>query len=230
MKKLLLLAPVLALILGACIPEALQPQTEAPVADLQATVEALASTKSAQTVESLPTPTLAPPTEAPSLDEPTAVPEVAEATATLETLEATEAPAETPVDEEPTTPEATLVATEAAVSTPQPPDATATSAIPTPTSPVIINTPPPDTPRHNITFVNTLKGTVGIYMEGYTEDGYHPIVAYELAGGTQVTIKIPEAAYTVIVHTSKDPMVDYTGIYRDGTTITVYKNYFKITK
>ena len=71
MKRTVALVLGMGLLLSACIPTLpqLQPPTEAPVIDMQATDAAMAQTQAAETLNALPTSTLEPATDTP---EPTA--------------------------------------------------------------------------------------------------------------------------------------------------------------
>lgn len=87
------------LALAACLPTSLQQAAE-PTADVQGTAVMLAETIAAQTLESLPTPTMVPPTETPTL-----LPIVETETPTLDPLAIlTSLPTETTPTTSPATP------------------------------------------------------------------------------------------------------------------------------
>ncbi|NOY99810.1 MAG: hypothetical protein GXP40_11525 [Chloroflexi bacterium] len=220
MKKSLFLALICSLLVSACIPGI--PQVNNPPVDLQATVERMASTQAAQTLESLPTPTIQPPaTDTPTL-EPTSTPLVETETATpTETDAGTGTPAGSPTEtpdgtETPTTgtPDVTPTTTEVP---------TATEVVLTP--PLIINTVPPNIPRGRVKIIN--KAGVGAYisLQGAVEGGYYPIMEYDLGRWQQLKTKAPQGSYTYVVYVGAEPMIGYFGLHNaNGVTITIFKN------
>ena len=237
MKKILFLSFVLLLSLNACVPEFLSPDTSEEAVDINATVDAEASTQAVQTFDALYTPTM----EVPATSSPTD-----EATATevpTETEPATEAVATEAVATETATAEATetitgTLATEATSTTPDGTlpvetatatiEATATSIYPSPTSPISINEPPPSVPRHKINVVNKTKGKVYISLQGVTEGDYHPIIEYDIPAHGKVKFKIPEGKYTAIVYVGKDPMIGYFNIRDGNITIIIRRDEIQI--
>ena len=238
MKKFFLVAVIALFSLSACVPGILgggaeeAPPAAEPV-DLAATVDAQASTQAVQTLNALPTPTMEP---APT-DEPIAT--ATEVIAPTEDVAATETPSEEAATETPApddadttgdptaTPENT--ATPEATNTPAP---TATSVYPSPTSPIAINLPPESlVPRHKIEVTNKTKGAVYISLQGETEYDYKPIIDYDIPRFATVKYEIPEGYYTIIVYVGKDPMIAYTGIYKNNqVSITIFQDELKIVK
>lgn len=236
MKKMLLLTPLIVLVLGACIPGIIDQQPAAVPIDLQATVEFMASTKAAQTVESLPTATMEPPTNTPE-PEPTATEtptmEPGTETETPDGSDTTGTPPETPIE----TPNDSVtetgtsdvdVATATTTVTPSP-SATPTSIYPSPTSPIAINLPPDSVPRYTVTIVNKSGVRAYISLQGFVTGGYYPIIEYDLDRWEKAKIKAPKGFYTVVVWVGADPMIDYVNI-NTGVTITIKKDSLKIEK
>ncbi|MCF6277262.1 MAG: hypothetical protein L3J16_00720, partial [Anaerolineales bacterium] len=240
MKKTLLIAPVLALILSACIPGILQQQQPAPEipVDIQATVEVLANAKSAETMAALPTPTLAPATNTPVVEPTateTATPEPATETATPDGTEQTGTPTETPdgtvtqsVTPNPDDGTVTVTATGTLAITATPPF-TLTPPEASPTSPISINPPPASVPRYKVTAINKSGVRIYISLQGVTDGGYYPIIEYDIARKQTVKFKAPKGFYTVIVWVGAEPMVDYVNINKD-ITLTIRKDSFNIDK
>ncbi len=227
MKKILFLSFVLLLSLSACVPEFLSPDTPEEAIDINATVDAEASTQAVQTFAALYTPTIESPATATPTEEATAteVPtETAPATETA-TVEATETIEGTfTAEATSSTPDGTL-SSETATATIE---ATATSIYPSPTSPISINQPPASVPRHKITVINKTKGKVYISLQGVTEGDYHPIIEYDIPAHGKVKFKIPEGKYTAIVYVGKDPMVGYFGIRDGNITIIINRDEIQI--
>ena len=231
MKKNILIAVVVLFSLSACVPGFLGggDDTAAPAAeavDIAATVDAEASTQAAQTLSALATPTeevepteeptatatetLAPTEESDTTETPEGTTEADETPDTTETVEVTPEGTETP--EATATPENTP--TIAPSNTPAP---TATSVYPSPTSPIAINLPPENlVPRHKIEVQNNTQGPVYISLQGSSEGGYRPIVEYDIPRFAKVRFAVPEGYYTIVVYVGKEPMVAYTGIYKNN--------------
>jgi hypothetical protein len=250
MKKSFLIAVLVLFSLSACIPSFLgggeeAPAPEAPAADMvdiNATVDAEASTQAAQTMSALDevpeaTPTLEPATpteEAPATATETLAP-TEESTATP-TADA-EAEAETEADAE-GTPETDLAtatgtmsvtATEAITQTPAP---TATSVYPSPTSPVAINMPPESlVPYRAVEVKNTLKGKVYISMQGITAYDYRPVIEYDIPAFAKVRFRVPIGDYKIVVYVVNEPLTRHITINK-GTNlrIKIYRHEFTVDK
>jgi len=204
MKRTAVFALATAFILSACIPAlpSLQQPAEAPVVDVGATDAALAQTLEADTLDSLPTPTLEPATDTP---EPTATPTETATITTTETLIPDTTITET------ITPDPNITATEAetavtatgTVSTPTvtgtgtPP--TATQFIPTATVTLyarFFGTLPPALPSGKVKLINRSKAEVYISMQCTTIDGYTTIIEYPVAG--RMSVPAPAGKYVYV--------------------------------
>lgn len=237
MKKTLLVGAIVLLSLSACVPSFLNTGAEeapAEAVDIAATVDTEASTQAAQTLVALATPTLEPPTEEPTATATETTIPTETATATLtETPDGTipaETATETPDGTETVLPAesetASLVATETGT-----PAATATSVYPSPTSPISVNMPPAGYPSYKIKIVNDTKYRVYISLHGATEDGYKPIIEYDLAPWQRVKLTIPEGHYNAIVYVGKDPMTGSFSVHTNNTVeIIINKDKLKINK
>ena len=242
MKKIIFVGLIILLSLSACVPDFLNPNSDAAPAeavDIAATVDAASNTKVAQTFEALNTPTLEAATAEPVMEEATATDAPTEElppteTATLEVTETHEG-----IDlagTETTAPEGTLPAettTEAPEETLVPatgtPEVTATSVYPSPTSPIYANQVPDYIPKFKIDVRNNTNVRVYISLQGVTEGGYKPIIEYDLAPWQKVKLTVPEGRYAVVVYVGKDPMIEYVGIHSSNTVeIIIEKDRVKI--
>ncbi len=262
MKKNILLAVLVLFTLSACAGlgggAEEPPAADAPVAeavDVNATVDAEASTQAAQTMAALDaavqaTPTLEPatPTEempatateaAAPTEEMTATPaEEAEAdpeaTPEADDAELTATPEgdETPAADDDATATPTLEATATEMAMTATPGATATSVYPSPTSPIAINMPPQNLVGYRpVEIRNTLKGKVYISFQGVTEYDYRPVIEYDLPGFAKVRIHVPQGEYKIVVYVGKDPMIDYVTINKNTSlVITIRKDSLRIEK
>ena len=184
MKRTVALVLGMGLLLSACIPTLpqLQPPTEAPVIDMQATDAAMAQTQAAETLNALPTSTLEPATDTP---EPTATDtELPTATATVtETL--------TP------DPNVTPTQTNTATVTGTPPTATQFVATATETlHPRFFGTLPPAIPYGKVKLVNKSKAEAYISLQCTTIDGYTTILEYPVYG--RMKVSAPAGKYTYV--------------------------------
>lgn len=259
MKKSLLVAVLVLFSLTACTgifgggEEA--PAVEAPAAeavDINATVDAEASTQAAQTMDALDaaaaeemakaTPTLVPATptqEMPATatetlaptEETTATPDEKAEAATEEDVTPTVEGAEPSATEE-VSATATLAATATESVMTATPGATATSVYPSPTSPIAINMPPENLVGYRpVEIRNMLKGRVYISFQGVTEYDYRPVIEYDLAGFKKVRIHVPQGEYKIVVYVGKNPMIDYVTINKNtNLVITIRKNSLRIEK
>ncbi|MDP1714098.1 MAG: hypothetical protein Q8L41_05075 [Anaerolineales bacterium] len=195
MKKMLVLMVVLVATLSGCLPAMLQPEAANPTliteADLQTTAEIL----SQQTLQSLPTATVAPSetavvmtaTETPIQSTPTATqnPILLTLTATLGTGTVS-ANNETPVS-------GTLPFTGTPSATAKP----AFSATPTlEARPLSYGTLPPNLPSGTITLINNAKVDVYISLRSVTKEGYITILEYPIK--SSVEAKAPAGKYTYV--------------------------------
>ena len=189
MKKLFFLVTVLSLILSSCLPAILQPQaTAAPV--LVENLEATAAVLSQQTLQALPTLTLAPSmTMTPVVMTPTETPTQATPTETtnpiLLTLTATLGTGTVAVGGETSllgTP-GTLTVTNTGTL----PVTTTPSATPNPAINITLTgtahpqhsgTMPPNLPYGEITLINSSKAEVYISLRCVTKDDYVTIIEY----------------------------------------------------
>jgi hypothetical protein len=178
-----------AFLLSACIPglPQLQPPSEAPVVDLQATEVVMAETHAAETLNALPTPTLEPATDTP---EPTAT--------------NTEAPTATESATETLTPDPNITVTETGTAFTT--TVTVTGTLPTATQsvatatetlyPRFFGTLPPAIPYGKVGLVNKSKVEVYISLQCTTVDGYKTIIEYPVAGRFKVSA--PAGKYTYV--------------------------------
>ena len=231
MKKITLLALVVLLSLTACVPDFLNSDAQdapAESVDVEATVDAAASTQAVETFAALATPTMEDPTAEPTVEEvpATATETLAPTETSTATLEVSEAAEDALLTETKTaTPEETL-SEETATITP-----TATSALPTLTPPISINEPPASVPRHKVKIRNNTKVSVYISLHGSTEGGYNPIVESPLGPWQKIKLTVPEGYYTVVVYVGSDPIIDHVYIHSSNTVeITINKDSIKIVK
>ena len=243
MKKAVFVGLVILIGLSACVPDFLNSSSQvAPVeaVDIAATVDAVASTRVAETFEAialLATPTMVEPT----VKEVTSTKSSTESKLPFETptLEATETPDGTELVGASLTPEGTLSAgtlTATSDGTVLPTvtgtlEATGTSIYPSPTSPISINQPPAYIPRYKIKIINNTKVKVYISLQGVTVGDYHPITEYGFNPWEKTRFAIPEGKYTAVVYVGSDPMVAYFGIHGNNeVTIIIDKNKLTIEK
>ena len=186
MKRTVVLMLTAAFLLSACIPglPQLQPPTEAPVVDLQATEAAMAETHSAETLNALPTPTLVPATNTP---EPT--------NTNTESPTATEAATET------LTPDPDITFTETNTTfTGTPPTATQFVATATETLyPRFFGTLPPAIPYGEVRLRNRSKVEAYISLQCTTIDGYKTIIEYPVYGRLKVSAPAGKYIYVAWV-------------------------------
>lgn len=180
MKRTAVLVLAMALLLSACIPTLpqLQPPTEVPIVDLQATDAAMAETHAAETLNALPTPTVEPATDTP---EPTAT--------DIESPTATETLTET------LTPDPNITATETSTTF----TATTTQFVVTATEtlhPRFFGTLPPAIPYGEVKLINKSKVEVYISLQCTTIDGYKTIIEYPVYGRRDVFA--PAGRYTYV--------------------------------
>lgn len=185
MKRTAVLTLAAAFLMSACIPglPQLQPPTEAPVVDLQATEAALVETHAVETLNALPTPTLEPATE---------------------TLEPTATDTESPTATETFTPDPNITATETvtvftltATITGTAPTATQFVATATETLyPRFFGTLPPAIPYGEVRLVNRSKAETYISLQCTTIDGYKTIIEYPVY--SRLNVSAPAGKYTYV--------------------------------
>ena len=239
MKRTAVFVLATAFILSACIPAlpSLQQPEEAPAVDVGATDAALAQTLEADTLDSLPTPTLEPATDTP---EPTANPtETITETATISTTE-TLIP-DTTITET-VTPDPNITATETGkavtvTGTVSTSTVTATGTLPTatqytPTATVTLHarffgTLPPALPSGKVKLINKSKAEVYISMHCTTIDGYTTIIEYPVAG--RMSVPAPAGKYTYVAWVGgRQFQGSFSLGVRDDVEITFEKDKVKI--
>ncbi|CAG1004758.1 hypothetical protein ANAEL_03265 [Anaerolineales bacterium] len=214
MKKLFFLFTALCFTLSACIPAILQPQPTSPApsvpeTDIQATVAA----QVAQTVQSLPSPTLIP-TNSPVVITATSAPTQ------------TQPPPTSTVTPNPTQPTLTLTVTRSTgtgaitvtVGTAGTLPSTATlnpgiTVTPTGTSHYqYYGTMPPNLPSGSIALYNKSKADAYISLQCTTVDGYVTVIEYPV-GGSAVGAKVPAGDYIYVAWVGGKK---FTGSFRLG--------------
>ena len=178
-----------AFLLSACIPALpqLQPSSEAPVVNFQATEAAFVETHVAETLNALPSPTLEPATD---MSEPTST--------HTESPTTTEAATETLTSD----PDFTVTETGTAFTT----TATITGTLPTATQfvatatetlyPRFFATLPPAIPYGEIRLGNRSKVEAYISLQCTTIDGYKTIIEYPVYG--RMKVSAPAGKYTYV--------------------------------
>jgi hypothetical protein len=230
MKKNVLIGIIVLLSLSACVPDFLSSGSQvAPVesVDIEATVDAAASTQAVQTFAALATPTMEDVSTESTIEKTTATATATEELLPTETLTATmtETPDGTPTETATETPDGTLPAETATI------EATATSIFPSPTSPIYANEVPDYIPRFKVKVRNNTNVRVYISLQGSTVGGYNPIVEYDLTPWQKVKLVVPEGRYAIIVYVGSDPMVEYIGVHSNNSVeITIKKDSLKVTK
>lgn len=193
MKKMLILFTALGFILSACVPAMFQSQATSPapvLPDIQATV----AVQVEQTVQSLPTPTLAPSntplvitaTSAPTQTQPPATSTATESPSLL-TLTAT-------LGAGTVTLTTGTVETLPASASPNP----AFSETPTGTSHYqYYGTMPPNLPSGYISLFNMSKVDAYISLQCTTSEGYTTIIEYPV-GGSTISTSAPAGRYVYV--------------------------------
>ena len=187
MKRTVAFVFATALFLSACIPALSTPKpvADTPSVDIQATDEALAATLVAETLKSVPTPTLVP------SDTP-------EPTATF-TLPATATVTGTLTPDPNATASPTLAQADTATSTALTVTATGTLPTPTPTETLHVRffgTLPPAIPYGKVNLINKSKAEVYVSLYCTTVDGYTTILEYPVGG--RLHVSAPAGKYTYV--------------------------------
>ena len=184
MYKPVVLGLATVFLLSACIPLSIPGQpTAAPVIDTGATDAALAATMAAETLNALPTPTLAPASDTPPPTE-----------TQTESPPATEAATQTLTPGTEVTPSATgATATLTGTAfTNAPISATATETL----HPRFYGTLPPAIPFGTVNLVNRAKVDVYVSLQCTTVDGYKTIIEYPVFGRMEVSA--PAGSYVYV--------------------------------
>lgn len=189
----------LVFVLTACLPVSPeQPQPSEQTADIQATALMLAETIAAQTLESLPTPTLVPPTETPT-PEPVILAE-------------SETPTADPLDILTSLPTIT---------------ATSTSTV-IPKSggqPWTCDTIPDFVERGKLVIGNSTNKTIYISLFGISRPHeYHVCYGFDLRHGTSLDIPLGSYTYVVVVGGAKHSGVFNYYSAEQKVSMTVYKD------
>jgi len=195
MKRTVVFVFAIAFLLSACIPglPGQQPAGDSPSVDTQATDEALAATMAAETLNSLPTPTLAP-TETPEATVTYTVTATEMATDTL-TPDPNAAITET-LQADPNT---TITATVTATGTTPTVTVTGTLSTPTPTETLyarFYGTLPPTIPYGKVKLINKSKAEVYVSLQCTTVDGYTTIIEYPVP--RRMSVSAPAGKYTYV--------------------------------
>jgi hypothetical protein len=181
MKKMFFLFTMLSFILSACVPAILQqPQATSPAPISEADIQATVAIQVEQTIQSLPSPTLAPSnTPVVMTATNTAIQATSTSTPVLLTLTATLA----------TGTALTLPSSTAGITVNLPPTGTPYYQY--------AGTMPPDLPYGNISLINMSKTDASISLRCTTKDGYVTNIDYPL-GGSTVDDAIPAGSYTYV--------------------------------
>lgn len=228
MKKILVLFTAVCLTLSACIPAAFQPQpaaSPAPISD--ADIQATVATQVAQTVESLPTPTLLP-SSTPFVVTATHAPSLTPLPPT-----ATNIPSLTPSPSSVTPGTGTVAATATTTST------DGTSTTPTLASPgtaapsatatgtahyQYYGTMPPNLPSGKVFLSNMSKRDAYISMQCTTDEGYATVIEYPV-GGSTISARVPAGYYFYVAWVGGK---QFSGEFRlkksEDVTIRMYKD------
>lgn len=191
MKKILALFAAVCFTLSACIPDALQPQPVASPASISdADIQATVAAQVAQTVESLPTPTLLP-SSTPFVITATNIPTLTPLPSTsTNTPSLTPSPSSVTPGTVTAVSSATSVASALASTGTADPGATATGTA----HYQYYGTMPPDLPSGKVVLSNMSKRDAYISMQCTTPDGYVTIIEYPV-GGSRVNARIPAGNY-----------------------------------
>jgi hypothetical protein len=214
MKGTAVLVLAMAFLLSACIPglPQLQPPTEEPVVEIQATDAAMAETHAAETLNALPTPTLEPATDTP-----------------LPTATDTEPPTLTETAIETLTPDSSITVTETSTAivetaTGTPPTATLFSATATETlHPRFFGTLPPAIPYGKVRLINRSKAEAYVSLQCTTVDGYNTIIEYPVSG--RMNISAPAGKYVYVAWVGGREFQGSFGLSKsDEIELTFYKD------
>jgi len=224
MKKMLILFTAICLTLSACLPASLKPQATSPapvIPDIQSTV----AVQVEQTIQSLPTPTLAP-SNTPVVITATSAPTQ---TQPPPTLTATQNPSQLTPSATSGTGTVTLTAATAGSLTSTVIPNPGISPTPTETSHYqYYGTMPPDLPSGSISLLNMSRREAYISLQCTTPDGYSTVVEYPV-GGSTVNAKIPAGQYYYVAWVGGK---EFTGNFKLGKSqdrkILMYKDRVEI--
>jgi hypothetical protein len=224
MKKMFFLLAMLGFTLSACMPAALQkPQAVNPAPISDTDIQATVAIAVQQTLQSLPTPTLAP-SETPVVTTATNT-QTPTSTQPTPTLTVTQNPALLTLTATLGTGTVTLIAgtvgTLPFTATPNP----AFSITPTATNHFqYYGTMPPNLPSGTVWLRNMAKAEAYISLQCTTQDGYVTIIEYPV-GGSTVRAAAPAGRYTYVASVGGKK---FTGNFKLGKlqelTITMYKD------
>jgi hypothetical protein len=231
MKKMLFLLTAFCFTLSACIPAALQPQAADPAPVSEANIQATVAIQVEQTIQSLPTPTLAP-SNTPVVMTATSVPTQTQ-TQALSTSTATQNPILLTLTATLGTGTVTLTAGTVGILpstampsfTPNP----AFSATPTGTMHYqYYGTMPPNLPSGRINLSNMSKAEVYISLQCTTIDGYETIIEYPVIGRKMKT-DAPAGRYVYVAWVGGKK---FSGNFKLGKleekTLIMYKDHVEV--
>jgi hypothetical protein len=214
MKKVFFLLTALCLTLSACMPAVFQTNAASPVPISETDLEATVAISVQQTLQSLPSPTLAPSNTAVILIETSTPPQVTPIpTGTQNPILLTLTAA---------LGTGTVIAGTPGISTviPNP----AISATPTGTlHPQHYGTMPPNLPSGDITLINESRAEVYVSLQCTTKDGYVTIIEYPV--GRRVTTSAPAGEYIYVVWVGGNKIVgEFVLGSSQNLTMTIYKD------
>lgn len=217
MRRLFVFTTLLAVLAGSCSTLQIPTEFGTPV-DVQATIDSIVSTTSAQTLAAQPSPTIAPATDT-GIATPTLSP----------TAEALDASSSTPIPNLTTTPvTATSGPEDIPTATPTATKALSAGLTQSPTlGPLLWGTLPPAVPFANITIVNKSKTQVYISLQNQPPDRPVAILEYPVKG--RVKVKAPLGYYLYVVWVGGRKIVgNFTLNADDELTIDVYRDKVEI--
>ena len=194
MKKMLFLLTALCFTLSACIPAVLQPQAASPAPASEIDIQATVAAQVEQTIQALPSPTLAP-SNTPVVMTATSAPTQ---TLVIPTSTATQTPTLQTVTA--TLGTGTVTLTVGAAGT-LPFTATSNPSVgvtPTGTSHYqYYGTMPPNLPSGKVVLSNMSKTDAYISLQCTTRDGYVTVIEYPV-GGSRVSTSAPAGRYVYV--------------------------------
>ena len=194
MKKMLFLLTALCFTLSACIPAVLQPQAASPAPASEINIQATVAAQVEQTIQALPSPTLAP-SNTPVVMTATSAPTQ---TLVIPTSTATQTPTLQTVTA--TLGTGTVTLTVGAAGT-LPFTATSNPSVgvtPTGTSHYqYYGTMPPNLPSGKVVLSNMSKTDAYISLQCTTRDGYVTVIEYPV-GGSRISTSAPAGRYVYV--------------------------------
>jgi hypothetical protein len=233
MKKMFFLLTVFGFILSACIPAALQPQAAAnPAPVSEADIQATVAVRVEQTIQSLPTPSLAP-SNTPVVMTVTSAPTQTQ-TKAPPTFTATQNPPVLTLTATATLGTSTMIVTVGTVgtlpltATPSLTQNPAFSVTPEGSHYQYYGTMPPNLPFGRLNLSNKSKSEAYISLQCTTIDGYETIIEYPVDRHTMKT-SAPAGAYFYVAWVGGKK---FTGSFRLSKlaelTITIYKDHVEV--